>query len=196
VSLGLSIAACGDSDSSAPQSSNHAAPSNTTSPTLQDLRACVDAHPGDRVKAALTEGKPAKTKLSSAELDAYVPDDVLNRALAAGGYMRMRYDRKDSSNPIQVGAMDVLALGTADAAKTGAEATLRGTDSKGGSISKNYNVVQVETLLVVYPKRYRDDRGGDIASRGVRASAQKCLAKLGSTVKLPEPKRVTGTAVQ
>jgi hypothetical protein len=162
---------------------------------LTELRECVDATSNDRTEVVLKQGETSETKYAD-DLGALAPDAVVREALAAGGWLRINYDREDSDDLVQVGVVDVLDFGSREAAKAGAKTTLRGTDEEGNSISKYYNVVQADNLLVIYTSEYHEDRGGNTASPGVGVTAQRCLGKLGSSVTLPEPKRVLTDPVE
>jgi hypothetical protein len=92
--------------------------------------------------------------------------------------------------------MDVLDFGTAEAAKSGEEAARAGKDGSGNAIADYDYVVRVGSLVFVYENSYHEDRGGSTAVPGVIATAQACLAKLDSSARLPEPKRVLDEPVE
>ncbi len=195
VAIASSVAACGGSDDSPAGTRDRTAPTQSASLSLPALRDCVDATSNDRIEAVLTQGETNETKYSD-DLGALAPDAVVHEALAADGWLQIVRNREDSNDLVQVGLVEVLGFESGDAAKVAATTTLRGTDDEGISISKYYNVVQADNLLVIYNNEYHEERGGSTAKLGVRITAQRCLSKIGSSVTLPEPKRVLSDPVE
>jgi hypothetical protein len=198
ASVGSAFIACGGSDtggsaSSAPSSENEGSSSPAASLNLSALRDCAQVRGGDG--AVLTQGETNETRYGD-ELDASAPQDVVRQALLAGGWLRLTYEREDSSDRVRVGAMDVLDLGTVEAAKAGQQAARAGKDSFDNAIADYYHVIRVGQLVIVYRNDYHEDRGGATAVPGVIATAQACLGKLGSSARLPEPKRVLTDPVE
>jgi hypothetical protein len=203
ASLGLAIIACGNSDSdgaasSPPSSSSEStasppASNQTSSLSLTALRDCAQVRGSGG--AVLTQGETDRTRYGD-ELDASAPQDVVRQAVAAGGWLRLTYEREELSDRVRVGAMDILDFGAVEAAKGGENAARAGKDDSGNAIADYYYVVRLGQLVVVYENSYHEDRGGSTAVPGVIATAQACLAKLGSSARLPEPKRVLDEPVE
>jgi hypothetical protein len=203
VSFGLAVIACGNSDSrgtaspppgsSSESTANPPASNQTSSLSLTALRDCAQVRGSGR--AVLTQDETDQTRYGD-ELSASAPQDVVRQAVAAGGWLRLTYEREESSDRVRVGAMDVLDFGTVEAAKTGQEAARAGKDDSGNAIVDYYYVRRAGQLVFVYQDSYHEDRGGSTAVPGVIATAQACLAKLGSSARLPEPKRVLDDPVE
>lgn len=185
------LAACG-SEKSSPKPAAQS-PSSSSSLSLTELRACLEANSGKRTSIVLTEREDEQMRYTD-DLGGAAPDDVVRRALAAGGWLRLTYEPEDFRGVVIVGGMDVLDFGNATAAQAGKTAALAGTNEDGEPVSKFSQAVQVENLVFVYEKTYDDDGSG--TRPGVIGSTRECLGKLGSTATLPDPRRIETQPVE
>jgi len=189
----LGFVACGSDDpSSTPAAQSDGISSRALS--LTALRDCSEANSGKRGSVVLTQTEDKQTRYAD-RLGAAAPDDVVRQALTAGGgWLRLTYEAEDSHTIVIVRGMDVLDFRTTKAAEAAKQAVLAGTNEDGEPVSKFSQVVRVENLVFVYERDYQDDGAGKVP--GVIATAQECLGKLGSTIRLPEPQRIETKPVE